>query len=65
MEKQTEGNNHKQQKIQLGKQKQFNENQADTRKRVDILVRYVLAVDGLALTISMGLFAKTRCARPE
>ncbi|SEQ24926.1 hypothetical protein SAMN03080615_00894 [Amphritea atlantica] len=58
MEKQTQGNNHEQQKIHLEKLKQFNENQADTRKRVDLLVRYILAVDGLALTISMGLFAK-------
>ncbi|WP_286238951.1 hypothetical protein [Neptuniibacter halophilus] len=47
-------------KIKLERQKQLNENQADTRKRVDTLVRYILTVTGVALSVSIGVFTNSQ-----
>lgn len=43
-------------KLEQESYKQFNDNQSDTRKRVDQYVRYVITMSGVALTISIGLF---------
>ena len=50
-------------KVYLEEMRQFNDNQVDTRKRVDKYTRYILTMDGIALTISIGLF--TSQAAPE
>ena len=51
---------HEDKKIKLERQKQLNENQADTRKRVDTVVRYILMVTGLALSVSLGVFINSQ-----